>query len=57
MPVSTSSTGDTVDVWLRFVEVRVRERAVVTGYTDRAVRVEVSRRAARRTGCGSGGAR
>lgn len=25
-------------------EVRVQERAVVTGYTDRAVRVEVSRR-------------
>ncbi len=44
MPVVDVVDGDTVDVWLRFVEVRVQERAVVTGYTDRAVRVEVSRR-------------
>lgn len=36
--------GDTVDVWLRFVEVRVQERAVVVAYTDRAVQVEVVRR-------------
>ncbi|PZE72887.1 hypothetical protein DEJ27_00030 [Curtobacterium sp. MCPF17_018] len=43
-PVVEVADGDTVDVWLRFVEVRVQERAVVVGYTDRAVRVEVSRR-------------
>ena len=36
--------GKTVDVWLRFVETRVQERAVVLGYTDRAVHVEVTRR-------------
>ena len=29
---------------LRFVEVRVQERAVVVAYTDRAVQVEVARR-------------
>jgi len=36
--------GDTVDVWLRFVEIRVQERAVVVAFTDRAVQVEVTRR-------------
>lgn len=36
--------GETVDVWLRFVEIRVQERAVVLAYTDRAVQVEVTRR-------------
>jgi len=29
---------------LRFVEIRVQERAVVLAYTDRAVQVEVTRR-------------
>lgn len=36
--------GETVDVWLHFVEIRVQERAVVLAYTDRAVQVEVTRR-------------
>lgn len=36
--------GETVDVWLRFVEIRVQERAVVLAYTDRAVQVAVTRR-------------
>jgi len=36
--------GETVDVWLRFVEIRVQERAVVLASTDRAVQVEVTRR-------------
>ncbi|WP_176491754.1 hypothetical protein [Curtobacterium sp. 'Ferrero'] len=43
-PVVTVAGGETVDVWLRFVEVRVQERAVVVAYTDRAVQVEVARR-------------
>lgn len=43
-PIVEVQDGDAVDVWLRFVEVRVQERAVVVGYTDRAVRVEVTRR-------------
>lgn len=43
-PVVTVADGETVDVWLRFVEVRVQERAVVVAYTDRAVQVEVARR-------------
>lgn len=38
------AAGETVDVWLRFVETRVQERATVLGYTDRAVHVEVTRR-------------
>lgn len=38
------SPGETVDVWVRFVEIRVRERAVVLAYTHRAVQVEVTRR-------------
>ncbi|WP_144757159.1 hypothetical protein [Curtobacterium pusillum] len=36
--------GESVDVWLRFVEIRDQERAVVLAYTDRAVQVEVTRR-------------
>lgn len=36
--------GETVDVWLRFVEIRVQERAVALAYTDRAVQVEVTLR-------------
>jgi hypothetical protein len=36
--------GESIDVWLRFVEIRVQERAVVLAYTDRAVQVEVTRR-------------
>ncbi len=43
-PAVPVADGDVVDVWLRFVEVRVRERAVVVAYTDRAVQVEVARR-------------
>lgn len=43
-PVVDVVDGDTVDVWLRFVEIRVQERAVVLAYTDRAVQVEVTRR-------------
>lgn len=36
--------GESVDVWLRFVEIRVQERAVVLAYTDRAVQVKATRR-------------
>lgn len=43
-PAVPVADGDVVDVWLRFVEVRVQERAVVVAYTDRAVQVEVARR-------------
>lgn len=43
-PVVTVVDGDAVDVWLRFVEIRVQERAVVVAFTDRAVQVEVTRR-------------
>lgn len=43
-PVVEVPDGDVVDVWLRFVEVRVQERARVIAFTDRAVRVEVTRR-------------
>ncbi|WP_148070932.1 hypothetical protein [Curtobacterium sp. PhB130] len=43
-PVVEVDGGDTVDVWLRFVETRVQERAVVVAFTDRAVQVEVTRR-------------
>jgi len=44
VPVVDVDDGDTVDVWLRFVEIRVQERAVVVAFTDRAVQVEVTRR-------------
>lgn len=43
-PVVDVDDGDTVDVWLRFVEISVQERAVVCAYTDRAVQVRVTRR-------------
>ncbi|KTR02303.1 hypothetical protein [Curtobacterium luteum] len=43
-PPTSVSDGEVVEVWLRFVEVRVQERAVVVAYTDRAVQVEVARR-------------
>lgn len=43
-PVVDVVDGDTVDVWLRFVEIRVQERAVVTAYNDRAIQVCVTRR-------------
>jgi hypothetical protein len=49
--------GESVDVWLRFVEIRVQERAVVLASTDCAVQVEVTRRDGSTYGCGCGAVR
>ncbi|PYY64408.1 hypothetical protein DEJ30_08055 [Curtobacterium sp. MCPF17_003] len=43
-PVCEVTDGEPVDVWLRFPEQSVQERAVVVAYTDRARQVEVTRR-------------
>ncbi|PYY52595.1 hypothetical protein DEJ17_15845 [Curtobacterium sp. MCSS17_011] len=43
-PVCEVTDGEPVDVWLRFPEQSVQERAVVVAYTERARQVEVTRR-------------